>query len=161
MSVLYSIHLLSGFKESLIVIGQFSLFSFFFAFHWSPSTGKPCITLLYPSSRLRNHTMLHWLPSFGIPHITSCLRQDYGTIQCLQMNHSRFADWVTIWVVHLPKRVCLVAALDQTVRATHSCNWWLLRGGTRRRHGSTGFNILSSQLNLNGHPFKKSNSLLA
>ena len=29
------------------------------------------------------------------------------------------------------------------------------RGVARRRPGSTGFNILPSQLNLNGYPFKK------
>ena len=31
-------------------------------------------------------------------------RQDYGIIRGLPMNHTRFADWVTMWVVHLPER---------------------------------------------------------
>ena len=42
------------------------------------------------------------------------LRQDYGSIQGLPMKHTNFADWVTIWVVHLPKRAGLITALDYT-----------------------------------------------
>ena len=35
-----------------------------------------------------------------------------------------------------------------------------IRGVTRKRLGSTSFNIFSSELNVNGYPFKKSNSFL-
>ena len=38
-----------------------------------------------------------------ISYYSSILCQDYGIIQGLPMNHMRFADWVTIWVVHLPE----------------------------------------------------------
>ena len=35
------------------------------------------------------------------------------------MSHPRFGDWVTVWVVHLPERVALITASNQTV---HCCN---------------------------------------
>ena len=45
----------------------------------------------------------NWSPLFGKSHDSSILSQDYGIIQGVPMNHMRFADWVTIWVVHLPE----------------------------------------------------------
>ena len=42
VKALYSIHLLSVLRKHL-AIGQFSFFS---AFHWLPSIGKPCMTLV-------------------------------------------------------------------------------------------------------------------
>ena len=45
------------------------------------------------------------------------------------MNHTRVADWVTIWVVHLPERT-ETGGLNYRMRAVHSwfrtkvCDFW-------------------------------------
>ena len=46
------------------------------------------------------------------------------------MNHTKFADWATIWVSTFTgtDRIGqgLITAPDQTVRTVHSCNSWLV-----------------------------------
>ena len=51
------------------------------------------------------------------------LCQDYEIVRGMPMDHTRFAYWVTIWIVHLTG---LIAASDQTVRAILSCNSWFI-----------------------------------
>ena len=82
--------------------------------------GKPSITLL-------NFIMI--AESYEINRQTSydsgILRPEYRIIQGLPMNHTRFADWVTNWVVHLPERTetgGLITASEQTVKVVHSCS---------------------------------------
>ena len=65
-----------------------------------------------------NHMMFHWywqtLYDYGI------LCQDYGILWGLPIwPPSVYIHW--IW----PKRVGITTALDQNVRAMHSCNSWL------------------------------------
>ena len=40
------------------------------------------------------------------------------------MNHTRFADWVTIWVVHLLEQTERGGPNYQTVLSVHSCSSW-------------------------------------
>ena len=63
---------------------------------------------------------INWQTSYD----SDILRQDSGIIQGLPMNHTRFADWVIGLYIYQngPKRADLITALDQTVRAVHSCN---------------------------------------
>ena len=142
MSDLYSIQLLSVFRKHYI--GQYSLFIFFFAFHWSQCIGKPRMTPVsfvkttrqrqrhifsqysrppahytkhFINCHIRNHTRFHWSPS-----VPSGLR-----------NHTRFADGSYevcrlghhLGVVHLPEWTetgCPIIASGQTLRAMHSVN---------------------------------------
>ena len=48
------------------------------------------------------------------------LYQNHGIIQDLQMNHTTFADLVTIFKLG-PKRTGLITASDQSAPAMHSC----------------------------------------
>ena len=57
---------------------------------------------LYPPSRPQNHKSLVTINQQTI-YNSGILRQDYRIIQDLAMHYMRFADWVTIWVVHLPE----------------------------------------------------------
>ena len=47
------------------------------------------------------------------------LRQDYGIIRGLMMDHTRFTDWST------SIQADLMTVSDQTVQAVHSCNSWV------------------------------------
>ena len=62
------------------------------------------------------------------PYESGILRQDYGITRGLPVNHTRFAEWghpVCKYIYRNgPKRVSLITASDQTVRAVHSCNSW-------------------------------------
>ena len=99
--------------------GHFIQF-FFSAFHWSPSNGKPRMTSVSFGRTMESYEVslvtIKRQTSYGV----GILRQDYGIIRGfigkpgkapdygikrgLPMNHTRFADWVTIWVAHLPER---------------------------------------------------------
>ena len=48
------------------------------------------------------------------------LRQDYGFIRGLPMDHNRLADWVTIWIVNLPKQPKRAALLPHRTRLYRS-----------------------------------------
>ena len=83
------------------------------------------VRMRYPTSRLRNHEILLVTVNRETLYDSGILCQDYGVIQGLPMDHTRFADRITIWVVHLPKQTKgagLITALDQTVQAMQSCN---------------------------------------
>ena len=104
---------------------------YFSDFHWSPSVGKPRMTPVY----FVNITESYEVPLGTISRQTSydsvIFSQDFGDTS-KQWNHTKFADWVTIWLVHLPERTeaSLITASDQnnrseqTVRGLHSCNSW-------------------------------------
>ena len=51
------------------------------------------------------------------------------------MNHTRLADWVTIWVVHLLEQTELIIPSDQTVLAVHNCSSWFGLFFTERERG--------------------------
>ena len=75
-----------------------------------------------PSSRLRNNTRFHWSTSIGKARMTPVrffmIREDCGIIyEVCRLGHRMDR-------VHLPERIKtgLVTALDQIVRAVHSCN---------------------------------------
>ena len=96
----YSIQLLSVLSH--LVIGQFNLRSVFLCFS--------LVTINQQTS-----------------YYSDNLRQDYGILRGLLMDHTRF-----IRVVQLPKRAGLFAASDQTVRAMHSCNsWFVMKPGIK------------------------------
>ena len=91
-----------GFREHLhVVIDQFR---FFFQFCLCFSLVTISRQTSYDSGILRqDHGILrgcichHQSANYGIR------RQDYGIIRGLPMNRTRFADLVTMWVVHLPE----------------------------------------------------------
>ena len=64
-------------------------------------------------------------------HDSSILRQDFGIVRGLTMDHTRFVDWVTIWVVHLVvllphlTRLCslCIAAIAGYIPSANFCNF--------------------------------------
>ena len=57
--------------------------------------------------------MFHWLPSIDKPRMTP--------VSVVNDTDSRFADWVTIWVVNLPERT---KTARQDSAPIYSCNNW-------------------------------------
>ena len=100
-SALYSLFLV---LRRHLVIGQFFSAQFFSAFHWSPSIGKPPMTgLLHQDYRIIRCVLLVTINQQTL-YDSGILRQDYGIIPGLPMDHTRFADWVKNWVVYLLKQ---------------------------------------------------------
>ena len=111
------------------------LVKFFSVFHGTPSSTKPIMT---PVSFVKT------TKSYGVSLVTinlqtlyesGILRQDYGFIRNLPMDHTRFADWVTIWVVHLLKRTEMGGPnyrIGLTVGGMHSCNGWFNQSQTHK-----------------------------
>ena len=85
----------------------------------------------------------NWSPLVGKPRMTSVSFVKTRNRASRLRNHTRFTDFVTIRVVHLPERIetglitaseraiymernetNLSTASDQTVRAVHSCSSW-------------------------------------
>ena len=104
------------------VIGQFSLF----IFYWSPSIDKPRMTPVSFIKTTESYKVSLVTINRQTSYYSGILYQNYGIIRGLPMNHTRFADWVTIWLVHLPERAGLITTSDQTERAVHSCNSWFV-----------------------------------
>ena len=98
MSDLYSIQLLSVLKKNL-VIGQVSFPSF-----WPQSIDIPCMTSVSFVKTTELYEISLVTTNLQTSYDCGILRQDYGIKRGLPMKHKRFADWVTIWVAHLPER---------------------------------------------------------
>ena len=80
VKALYSIQLLSVLRKHL-AIGQFSFFS---AFHWLPSIGKPCMTLVSFVKSMESYNVLLVTINWQTLHDSSILYQHW--------NLPRFAD---------------------------------------------------------------------
>ena len=78
-------------------------FYFFSAFNWSPSLGNSCVSGIFYVSKLQYHEVSLVTINQQTSYDFGILRQDDRIVKCLPMNQMRFADYVTISVVHLPK----------------------------------------------------------
>ena len=83
-----------GFEET----SSYWSVQFFSAFHWSSSVDKPRMTSV--SFVIRGFIGPYQSANFVWLRYPL---QDYGVLRGLPMNHTRFGDWVTIWVVYLPE----------------------------------------------------------
>ena len=75
-----------------LVIGQFSLFSFFSAFHRSPSTDKPRVTPISFVRTTESYTVSLATTSRQTSYDSRIHCPDYGIIRGLSVNYTRFAD---------------------------------------------------------------------
>ena len=85
------------------------------------------------------------------------------------MNYFRIFEFMNIYCTHLYfctifrdriEKSSAVLAIIIAYWSDHLRCKWVYWNVARRRPGSTGFNIFSSELSVNGYPFKRSNSLL-
>ena len=63
--------------------------------------------------------MFHWLPSMDKPRMTP--------VSVVNDTDSRFADWVTIWIVNLPERTKTARSyygIGRDSAPIYSCNNW-------------------------------------
>lgn len=105
------------FLRKHLVIGRFSLFGFI-RNHQSANL----VCLRYPSLILWDHAKFHFVTvTRRTSYDSGIVRQVYGILRDLPMNHTRFA----IWKVHYrngPKRAGIITTSDYTVRAVYGCN---------------------------------------
>ena len=72
--------------------------------HWPGVYVSPCsLALVFYVSKLQYHEVSLVTINQQTSYDFGILRQDDRIVKCLPMNQMRFADYVTIWVVHLPK----------------------------------------------------------
>ena len=113
-----------------LVIGQFNFSSVFLCFSLDTIYRQ---TSYDSSMQHHGNGILHNLLvtiNRQTSYDSGILCQDYGIIWGLPMDHMRFANRVTIWVVHLPKQTpvsrgaLLLHGNRLCGRAVHSCNSW-------------------------------------
>ena len=72
--------------------------------HWPGVYVSPCsLAVVFYVSKLQYHEVSLVTINQQTSYDFGILRQDDRIVKCLPMNQMRFADYVTIWVVHLPK----------------------------------------------------------
>ena len=99
---------------------RFKSVQLFSVFHLAPLIGKPWMTPLSFIESTESHEISLVSVNRQTSYNSGILRQDYGIIRGLPMNHTRFADKFIIWIVvyrNGPKRAgrALITASDQIV----------------------------------------------